>query len=71
MICEIQPGVGFIVCRDDVPRRLAGSGGAQARLVGFHVIVPVFPFFDISPAEFPILIRLFEAGEKPLTLLVF
>jgi hypothetical protein len=49
---------------------IRGVRRTQASFVGFHVVFPVFALFDIGGAELPILLRLVDAGEKALALLV-
>src|SRR5437867_12068794 len=54
----------------DIPRTLPAAGRAQAGFIGLHVVVPEFPLLEVAPAEFPVLIRLVDAGKKATALLV-
>src|SRR5438093_8656912 len=49
---------------------LPAAGLAQAGFIGLHIVVPEFPLFEVAPAEFPVLIRLVDAGKKAAALLV-
>src|SRR5439155_20716013 len=51
-------------------RRVALAGGAQASLVGLHVVLPVAALLDIGHAEFPVLLGIVDAREKALALLL-
>src|SRR5207247_11341952 len=53
-----------------VPRRVALAGGAQASLVGLHIVLPVAALFDVGHAEFPVLLGIVDAREKALALLL-
>src|SRR2546422_10763869 len=66
-----QPGIKLVICGDDVPRCMLGTGCAQALLIGVHIIVPKFPLFDIGLAQFPILIRFIDSAKKTLPLFFF
>ena len=46
-----------------------GACRVQAILIGFPVLVPVFPFVNVRETELSILVRLVDAREEPLALL--
>src|SRR5271155_5432382 len=59
-----QACVLLVVGGHDIPGCELGAGRAQALLVRLHVGAPEFPLLDIGHAEFPVLLRLVDAGEK-------
>ena len=65
-----QPSILFVVGRNDIPGRVLRACRTQAFLKGLHIILPEFPLFYIRHAEFPILLRLVDACEESLSLLV-
>ncbi len=65
-----QPGVVFVIGRHHIPGGLAGTGGSQTFLIGLPILFPEFPLLDVRQAEFPVLLRLVNAGQKALSLLV-
>src|ERR1700684_4648729 len=48
-----------------------GACGMKALLISLHILLPVFPFVNVREAEFPVLVRLVDALEETLSLLVF
>jgi hypothetical protein len=64
-----EPCILLIVGRDGVPRRVMGACGMKAFLVGFHVVLPVFPLVNVGGAELPVLFRLIDALKESLSLL--
>ena len=65
-----QPGILLIIGGNDEPGCVPGAGRVQALFISLHVMLPIFPFVNVSGAEFPILLRLINAFEKSLSLLV-
>src|SRR5580658_3552617 len=65
-----QPRILLIVCGHDIPRGVPGARRAQALLVGFQVILPEPPLGDVGVAEFPVLLRIVDASEEALALLL-
>ena len=48
----------------NVAGRMMGAGGVKAILVCFHVVLREFPLVNIRDAEFPVFVRLIDAGEE-------
>src|SRR5437870_6717125 len=65
-----QAGVFLVIGGYAIPGGLPAAGLAQAGFIGLHIVVPEFPLFEVAPAEFPVLIRLVDAGKKAAALLV-
>jgi len=65
-----QPRIFLVVRRDDVPRRMMSASRMQTLFVGAHVMLPVFPLVNVGGAELPVLVRLIDARQKPLSLLL-
>src|SRR5438445_845035 len=66
-----QARVRFVIGRNDIPGRVRRAGGAEARLIGLHVILPKPSFFDIGEADFPVLFRGIDAFEEAFALFFF
>jgi hypothetical protein len=49
---------------------MMGACVVQAILKSFDVILPVFPLVNVREGEFPVLVRLINAFEEPLSLFV-
>ena len=47
-----------------------GACRVQAILIGFRVMLPVFSLVNVRETEFPVLVRLINALEEALSLLV-
>jgi len=45
-----------------------GAGGTQAILKSPHVLLPIFPLVNVGETQFPILVRLINASQKPPSL---
>jgi hypothetical protein len=65
-----QSRILFVVGGHEIPRGIARARRAQAFLVGLHIVLPEFAFFDVGGAEFPVLFGLVDAGEETLPLLL-
>src|SRR5271163_2751444 len=63
-----QAGIFLVVGGNNVPRCVVGVGRAQAGLVSFRVVTPIFSFMNIGQAQLPILVRIVHALEQPLPL---
>src|SRR5438552_18031691 len=59
-----QPRIRLVVRGHHVPRCVALAGGAQASLVGLHIVLPVAALLDVGHAEFPVLLGIVDALEK-------
>src|SRR5690606_6434738 len=57
--------MGFGIGRHDVPGCMVGIGSAYGCFVGFAVVVPVLPFFQICRLEFPVLVGIGDAFFQP------
>ena len=60
----------FVVCGDDIPRRIVGGGVADHLLVRGHVFVPVCPFRRVVGGKLPVALGLVEPREKTFPLLL-
>src|ERR1700683_3584859 len=65
-----QASILLVVSGNNIPGRFLGAGGGDAFPIDLHVLVPEFAFLDIGQAELPILVRIVDAGEETLALLV-
>src|SRR5512132_1150911 len=65
-----QAGKPLVVCRDHVPWRIPGRGRADHVLVGFRIIVPVAPLFDVGGGKLPVLGGYLQSLQKPLFVLL-
>src|SRR5579859_2163483 len=65
-----QTGIPLVVSGNHIPWCYTGAGRAKAGLKGFLVVLPVFPFLDIPEREFPVLLRIVNASEQSLSLLL-
>lgn len=53
-----EPGILFVVRRNDVPGSDIGAGSCDANLIGALIIMPPLTFVDIRAAEFPVFSRI-------------
>ena len=53
-----------------MPWRVFLAGGAKAGAVDVHVVLPVFSLLDVGAAEFSVFIRILDAGDETLALLL-
>src|SRR5208283_2983206 len=65
-----QLGIPLVIGGYDVPRGHACACRAQTFLISLRVLLPVFPLLYVRHAEFPVLLRLIDAREKALSLLL-
>ena len=65
-----QPGIFLIIGGNDIPRCMTGACRMQASLIGFCVTLPVFSLVNVRETEFPVFVRLINALEEALSLLV-
>ncbi len=63
-----QPHEPFVIGGNDVPGRPLRAGRLQHLLIGLLIFVPVLAFFDVTPGELPVFLRLVDPIQKPLFL---
>ena len=61
-------GVPFIVGGHHKPGSIVRTGGAQALLIGVHVVLPELSLRNIVRAEFPVFRRVFNSFQKTFSL---
>ena len=52
-----------------MPGRVGCACRTEALLISLLIVLPEFPLLDVRKAEFPVLLRLVDAGKKTLALL--
>jgi hypothetical protein len=65
-----QPGAFPVIGRYNVPWRAVSACGAKTPAMHFHVALPELPCRNIGEAELPVPLRLVDALQKPLSLLL-
>ena len=65
-----QASVVLIVCGHNIPRSVMRAGCADALLVSLHVVFPEFSLMNVRKTQLPVLLRIIDACQKPLTLFI-
>src|SRR5215469_4750544 len=67
--CDDEPSEPFVVGRHDVPWRRLGCSSSDSFFERVHVVAPITPLMHVRTREFPVLLRIVEALQKPFLLL--
>ena len=59
-----RAGEPFMVCGDDVPRRVFCAGVIKGVLESTHVVVPIGALFDVGKGKLPVFLRCIDARQE-------
>jgi hypothetical protein len=63
-----ESGIFFVIGRHDIPWSGVCACGLQTGLIGQYVLLPIFSFFNVGEAEFPIFLGFVNALKESLPL---